>query len=175
VWLLLSYQNYRLLNLYYIYDISHTVEHSCSHMLCLPNSSYSFQDKSFPFYMISVHLSAGCKQTIPTCSSTNFYFIIYRDLEKVKICMEGTVPTCSEPRRQMFEMAAEWIHNMTHPVCSTKFHLSPPSCHKARQCIEKFGVSSMRSEKSIGEFCRYVGYFCRCVGYFGVYKDFRIF
>lgn len=89
--------------------------------------------------------------------------------------MEGTVPTCSEPRRQMFEMAAEWIHNMTHPVCSTKFHLSPPSCHKARQCIEKFGVSSMRSEKSIGEFCRYVFYFCMFVGFICMYKDIRIF
>lgn len=96
----------------------------------------------------------------------------FRDLNSIKMCIDSSVPTCSEPTKQMFQMGYAWMDYMVRPACSAHFDLSESSCMKAGQCLEKFGQYSMRAEKlEQKDFCRYasiklnvflgkIGYLC---------------
>ncbi|XP_052102318.1 uncharacterized protein LOC127735918 isoform X2 [Mytilus californianus] len=87
-----------------------------------------------------------------------------RDLNSVKMCIDASVPTCTEPTKQMFQMGYAWMDYMIRPACSMHFDLSESSCMKAGQCLEKFGQYSMRTEKlEQKDFCRQLTKTVECV------------
>ncbi|XP_063434047.1 uncharacterized protein LOC134715647 isoform X2 [Mytilus trossulus] len=87
-----------------------------------------------------------------------------RDLNSLKMCIDSSVPTCSEPTKQMFQMSYAWMDYMVRPACSALFDLSESSCMKAGQCLEKFGQYSMRTEKlEQKDFCRQLSKTVECV------------